>query len=66
MDEFVLVEFDIERTWMEGREERAGQQQGGHQAQHSNAVDHLPPSDDVPTSSPNQCHSDDLSVGMLD
>lgn len=31
VDEYVLVEFDIEKTWREGLEERRRQQQGGQQ-----------------------------------
>ena len=31
MDEYVLVMFDIEKTWREGLEERRRQQQGGQQ-----------------------------------
>ena len=31
MDEYVLVEFDVERAWRKGLEERRHQQQGGQQ-----------------------------------
>ena len=73
VDEFVLVEFDVEEAWMEEIEER-GQQQGVQQQRgqaqtdtsvhHSNALD---PSalqtSDAHTSSSSHC--DDITVGML-
>ena len=70
VDEFVLVEFDVEKAWMEGVEERDQQQVGEEHRDtsehHTNASDHLPSSavqtPDAHTSSSSQC--DDITVGM--
>ena len=80
VDEYVLVEFDVERAWRKGLEERRRQPQGGQQQpegaqaqrdipeRSTNADNHLPSpgpqSSGVTSSSSSQCC--EITVGMLD
>ena len=64
VDEFVLVEFDVERAWMEGREEGKGQKESHPPVinQMLSVLSTLPPN---PGALNSQGQDSSFTVGML-